>query len=154
MIKKISTLFLFCIALSWQLQAQDQVPAAVLNTFGTMFPTATDVEWEFEDEQWDAEFVNEGQALEAAFSPAGNWLETEREIDVQDVPEPVMTIMIKFAGYEVAQASELSTPDTPLVYELLVRSEQDAVEVTVDPRGYVLRMQPATDEDEDEGDDQ
>ncbi|MDX1476325.1 MAG: PepSY-like domain-containing protein [Saprospiraceae bacterium] len=155
MVRKLAFLLCLSLACSMQLLAQNTAPQAVVTAFNQMFPAAQDVQWEFDDDQWEAEFALEGEAYEAAFRADGAWVETEREIDPSEVPEQVRTIMIKFDGYEIKEATELRTPDLPLAYELLVRNGQDAVELTVDGRGYVLKMEPATeDEDDGEGGDQ
>ena len=71
-----------------------EVPEQVLSTFAQMFPGATEMEWEMEDEgNWEVEFEVKDKEFTACFTAAGKWLETEWEVSSDEIPENVMRVM-------------------------------------------------------------
>ena len=59
-----------------------QVPAPVMDSFNSMFPTATNVQWEVEKEHgskvYQAEFTQNGKRYKAQFAPDGTFLGKKR----------------------------------------------------------------------------
>jgi len=59
-----------------------QVPAPVMATFNSMFPTATNVQWQVEKEHgstvYQAEFTQNGKRFQAQFAPDGTFLGKKR----------------------------------------------------------------------------
>ena len=66
-------------------------PDPVHKAFMEKFKNAANVEWEHEDNNWEAEFDLDGKHMEAEFDASGMWLETEWEIDLTDLPENAMS---------------------------------------------------------------
>ena len=59
-----------------------QVPAPVMESFNSRFPTATNVQWEVEKEHgsqvYQAEFTQNGKRFKAQFAPDGTFLGKKR----------------------------------------------------------------------------
>jgi hypothetical protein len=59
-----------------------QVPAPVMQSFNSMFPDATNVQWEVEKEHgskvYQAEFTQNGRRFQAQFAPDGTFLGKKR----------------------------------------------------------------------------
>ncbi len=115
-----SLLFLFCIA---QLNAQristEKVPAAVKTAFQKAFPKATDIDWEKENNAFEAEFELEtGEEITAVFSPEGVLLEIEQEMTVSTLPQPVLDAL---KGKRIKEASKITKADGAIVYEAEVK---------------------------------
>ena len=57
--------------------SEDKVPGAVVSTFKTKYPTATDTKWITEKQDgktiYEAQFKNNGQAIEAEFNEDGTF---------------------------------------------------------------------------------
>jgi len=129
----------------------DTAPEKVLNAFKIKFPTATNVEWEKENEkEWEAEFKMNGKEYSANFGADGTWMETEYEIDVKDLPAKVKaTLDSQFKGYEIEGAERVETP-TFKGYEVEIEKGETTMEVVLDESGKVLKKKIEEDEDEDE----
>ena len=87
----------------------DKVPAAVVNSFKTQFPKAEKVTWEMEDKtDYEAKFSSGSTEQSATFDAKGTWKETETEIKVSELPQPVQqTLSKQFAGYKILEASKV-----------------------------------------------
>jgi hypothetical protein len=80
--------FLLCGAVGLAQDKKD-VPQKVLETFQSEFPNATDVRWEREKENKEAEFKIEGQGAEAILTPEGELLKYKVEIEKNELPQAV-----------------------------------------------------------------
>jgi Putative beta-lactamase-inhibitor-like, PepSY-like len=97
------------------------VPPAVATAFAKKFPEATDVKWQKEaNGSYEAHFSINNKDISATFSKNGNWLETETDIDIAEVPAAVMTAFRKKTTKKriPKAASKIESPKKPLRYEL------------------------------------
>src|ERR1043166_5042822 len=86
----------------------DKVPSMVSSAFKTKFPNVQKVKWEMENEkEYEAGFKLNSIEMSALFDASGNWLETEFEIKVAGLPQPVsQTISKQFNGYAIKEAEK------------------------------------------------
>lgn len=116
-------------------------PASVSEAFQKKFPEAKDVEWTREDEDtWEAEFEMESTEFSACFSEDGAWIETELEVEIDEIPYEAMKVIDStYADYEVLEASWLESPDfRGYELELGIRGEEEAaLEVLITPDGVI-----------------
>lgn len=97
-------------------------PQAVLQAFQKAFPNAEDVEWEMEDNQYEAEFEQGDVEQSATFSAAGQLLETETEIAVGELPAAVRDyVAANFKGKKIKEAARIVTPSGTVTYEAEVK---------------------------------
>jgi hypothetical protein len=78
-----------------------QPPKAVRQTFDTMFPGATHVEWEKMMSSYKADFHHEGRKKEAQFNSTGAWERTKTELTIFDVPDPVMNTAQEYCDCKI-----------------------------------------------------
>lgn len=118
----------------------EKVPAAVLNTFKTKFPTAAGAKWEMENTtEYEVNFKSDGEDHSATFDKNGNWLETETEIEISSLPKVVSNaIGSLYNGYQVKEAEKLDTPDKGMLYEVELKKGNEILEVQVSADGKVL----------------
>ena len=130
-------------------ETTDQTPEIVLNTFAKMFPDATEVEWEAEDEnEWEADFVVGEIGMSAEFSANGKWLETETELHKADVPKMVVeAVLAKYPKCEWREFSEVRSEDF-MAYEVEIIHQGEEVELLVTGSGEILEN--AGEEEEEE----
>ncbi len=67
-------------------------PEAVYKAFQQKFPTATNIKWGKESaNEWEASFIFNNKKNSANFATDGQWLETETEIGVQELPPRILS---------------------------------------------------------------
>lgn len=147
--KKLSFLLLapICVIIFSCDQQKVNVPEKVLASFEDMFPLASEVEWEMENEnEWEAEFDMDGKESSACFTIDGVWLETEYEIE--SLPETIETIINEtYPGYEIIEV-EIVESSTFNGFEVDLENEDGEIEIMVTKNGEILEVE--VDENETE----
>ncbi len=133
-------------------QSGKSVPAKVKTAFHQKFPKAKKVEWGRENtKEWEAEFKMNGKDYSANYDNKGNWLETEFEIKMPDIPAAVKTTLSnEFSGFKVKEP-ELSETKKSEVYEFELKKGETHMDVAIAPNGKVVTKETKKENDE-EGD--
>lgn len=126
-------------------------PENVKEAFSKKFPDAKDVKWEKENKsEWEAEFKMAGEEYSANFSNEGEWMETEHEMKISDLPNVVKnTLSSEFDGYEVEEAEMVETPKFK-GYELELEKGKSTLEVVFDANGKVLKKKEEKEDDDED----
>ncbi|MBI1223215.1 MAG: hypothetical protein GC180_11475 [Bacteroidetes bacterium] len=129
------------------------VPKEVHSAFTQMYPNAKNVKWDKEgDSEWEAEFTLDGEEYSANFLNDGPWKETEYDIEITDIPEPVKnTIEQELVGYTIEEAEMSETPEGKF-YEFVVEMGPSELEVVITPEGKLIKKQSKETESEKEND--
>jgi hypothetical protein len=124
-----------------QKMKQAKVPEAVVQSFKSKFSTATKVRWERESAtEFEVNFKQNGPSLSAKFNQSGQWLETESEIKMADLPEAVRNAVAQnFKGYAADEIERVETSDKGLIYEMELKRGKEKWEVQFSPEGTVLK---------------
>lgn len=94
------------------------VPRAVTDALRAAHPGATDVEWELEDDGFEAEFSEGGSDISVVFASSGTVEQTETEIAVADLPSAVrQTLGREYAGRTVTEAARIVAASGAVTYE-------------------------------------
>mgnify|MGYP001579620878 FL=1 len=129
---------------------QDDTPDSVLKSFGTMFPNAKNVEWEHEDDVWEAEFISNEHEVSAEYSKTGGWIETETTLHRSEVPSPVVDgIFAKYTNAEFLKFEEVRGEDF-LAYEVDILFEEEEIEILISGSGIILEGEPGSEEVEEQ----
>jgi hypothetical protein len=151
-------IFLIALVLGFGFTAisQVEVPSNVKDGFAKKFPTATKVKWEKEnDTEYEATFKMDGKSISANFDIQGNWMETEWEVRIKELPEAVVTAVTdKYPGFEIDVAEYCETPDFT-GYEMEIEKsegkEEVEKEIQVSKDGKSIKeLTEETDEESDE----
>lgn len=99
-----------------------KIPAAVTEAFEARYPDAQQVEWRDKLSAFTASFELKSVAYQASFNSGGEWLQTEHEVDADDLPDPVQDGFEKsrFADWNLERADLIELPDDAIQYRLLV----------------------------------
>ena len=112
-------------------------PVKVAKAFEAKFPEATNVKWGKENsKEWEAGFTVNGVKMSANFLTTGDWVETESEIGIADLPEPVTAeIMRLHPRGAITAAFRIETAKEGTKYEADVKTGKKTVEVILKADG-------------------
>ncbi len=119
-------------------------PKSVADNFNMKFQNATKVKWDQEEaNEWEAEFKMNGDAMSASYDNAGKWLETEKELNKNQLPAAVQSAFkSQFAGFKLGEASAIEKPDFK-GYELGIEKGEEALEILVTADGKITSKKEA-----------
>jgi hypothetical protein len=122
--KKVFLLALILSAgLSYTVNAQiRKLPAEVTNSFSEKYPDAKDVEWKDKLSNFSAGFEWKDEKYEAHFNKKGEWLSTDKEIDINDLPAKVKDGFdkSKYSDWETNNVYRIDMPDDKINYRVHV----------------------------------
>ena len=144
-------LTLLCAFLSY---GQNAIPMQVQGAFSSQFPNATDVEWEIEENGFEAEFKSYDKHMAALYDMSGKWVETETEINRRKMPGFLKdAIAHSFKGYRIMEVEEVSKPDLEKGYEVELQSGKKSIEVLFDIEGQILKQEEEREDDKEDSKD-
>lgn len=119
--------------------AQD-VPKEVSESFANKYQKAKAIKWENEDNNlWEVEFKIANIEYDASFSINGEWLETETEIKVKELPENIkQKIASDFSDFEIEEAEKIETPKYK-GFEVEIEKEETKIILVFDENGTILK---------------
>jgi hypothetical protein len=101
-----------------------QVPGIVLTSFMSLFPKATHVEWEMEENNYEASFQLAGVKKSVVFTPEGEDVSSETEINVNSLPETMTNyIASNLNGKKIDEAVMGLTASGGITYEIEVEGK-------------------------------
>ncbi len=119
--QKMMLLLAICLGIGVGACAQKTPAAVVVTAFNQKFQNVQELEWKLEKNgEWEAEFEQGDAEMTANFSAAGQWLETETEIEIAGLPAPVQAAL---QGKKVKEAAKIERADGSTVYEAEVGKE-------------------------------
>jgi len=104
-----------------KLQEKD-VPASVKTAFQKNFPQAKVEKWEKEGSNFEAEFELNKTEQSVLFDPQGNLLETEVEIELNQLPKGVLEyVKANYIGQKVKEAAKITDAKGTVIYEAEIK---------------------------------
>jgi hypothetical protein len=99
-------------------------PTAVKKAFAQKFPNATKVKWGKENKtEFEAEFTLNGTKISANFAQNGDWVETEAQIKVSELPKAVTDAINKqYPGWKIIKAEKTDNAKEGTIYEAGIMS--------------------------------
>src|SRR5688500_2976173 len=112
-LKELSVLKKFCLAavialFSFSVSAQDvnqgAVPDNVVESFNGEFASASDVDWDSQDDGYEAEFSLNGKESEVLYDMSGNKKMVKTEIERTELPQAIQDKLDKeYASFEFSE---------------------------------------------------
>lgn len=99
-----------------------KIPAEVTNAFSEKYEQAKNLEWRDNLSAFVASFELDDEKYEAKFNKKGNWLSTEKELAISDMPDAVNDGVekSKYSEWEVKAVYEIELPDNAKQYRVHV----------------------------------
>ncbi|GAA4424603.1 hypothetical protein GCM10023188_04630 [Pontibacter saemangeumensis] len=117
------------------------LPEAVKVRFTEMYPTAENVEWDKELENFEAEFVQSERERTALFSATGKLIRHTEEIEQQYLPAPALkALQQQYAGFKLDEAHRVQQNQNTYYEVELERKEEEAL-LLFDKEGQLLKQQ-------------
>ncbi|MGV3613246.1 MAG: PepSY-like domain-containing protein [Fluviicola sp.] len=114
-----------------------KIPATVQEAFKKQFPTITDVDWEQEGSNYEAEFENGEIETSVVINTSGVILETETEMETSALPKAVLDyIELNYKGQKVKEAAKIVLNDGTVNYE----AEVNKKDVIFDSNGTFIKV--------------
>lgn len=126
------------------------VPEEVKSTFSTMFPNASDIEWEMDDDMWEVEFEWNDMEYEACFNPDGSWKETEFELEESELHEMALFILSNdYPDWEIEEVEFVERPDFR-GYEVGIEMDEKKMEILFNEGGELVAIEEEEQDDDDD----
>jgi len=107
------------------------------------------VKWDKEDGNFEANFELNDVEMSVIFNGKGEVLETETEIETEDLPEAVKTALNKdFAGYDIEEAAKIVKNGTA-AYEAQVEKGETKLDAVYSPDGILIKKIEKKEKDEE-----
>lgn len=121
---------------------ESEVPKTIVEQFKKKYPNVYVYEWEFDKKKmiYEAEFIMKGHKHEAVFTPQGEWIKTERDIEIEEVPQLVLDSFSKtsYSNWKVEDYEIHSTSKYELVYVIEVKSNKQKALLYFLPSGELV----------------
>lgn len=113
------------------------VPKEIIESFNTNFKGGTVESWDKEkDGGYEAEFDLNGVETSATFSPNGQLIETEQEIDESALPSSIAEYLkINYDGKSIDEVAKITTGEGIVKYEV----EIEKVDLIFDDKGNLSK---------------
>ena len=105
-----------------QKMQEKNVPANVKSTFQKKYPTATEVKWDKEDGNYEASFDLNKKDNSVLMNAQGNILETEIEIELNQLPKSVLDyVKTHYAGKQAKEGAKITDAKGIVSYEVEIK---------------------------------
>lgn len=101
-----------------------QIPDAVKNAFNKNFPNTSVKKWDKEDGNYEANFSKDNKTMSATFNAKGNWMETETDIKISELPASVVDyVKSNYKDATIKEAAIISNPASKKIFEAEVKGK-------------------------------
>ena len=103
----------------------NKVPEIVKDAFKkNVIGEVLSVKWEKEDGNYEANYLQNGIKSAALFDAKGNWLETEKAIEIKELPAEAVAYLNKnYKGEKIKEAAKLQLPNGVINFEAEVKGK-------------------------------
>lgn len=149
---KFKILFIVLSVFSFSLFAQNvSVPDKVQKEFNKLYPNMKEVKWSKEgEEEFEAEFNENGKSISVVINDEGILLETETVIEIKDLPKDVESFVMKnYQDYKITEAAKIMDDKGVLTYEAEISKDKEKKDLLFDKDGKIIDKKIEKSEDEE-----
>ena len=116
-----------------------KIPGAVKSAFSAKYPGATNVVWEKEEGNYEANWGGkEGEDNSVQFTPAGVFIEVIHVIPVSQLPAPVIAyVKAHYKGARITEAGKVTDAKGKIFYE----AEVNRKDIVFDEKGNFIKSE-------------
>jgi hypothetical protein len=115
---------------------EKNVPTAVKNSFNKIYPSAKEVKWEKEKDNYEVSFDANKVDNSVLFDADGKVVETEVEIELNQLPSGVLEyVKTHYSNQKVKEAAKITDAKGTLTYE----AELKGMDVLFDSTGNFIK---------------
>jgi len=105
-------------------QKDSKIPETVQDAFKKHYPNITDVNWEKEGSDYEAEFKNGEMETSVVIDASGKILETETAMETSALPKTILSYLeANYKGQKVKEAAKIVLNDGTVHYEAEVNKK-------------------------------
>jgi uncharacterized membrane protein YkoI len=118
-------------------QKDSKIPATVQGTFKKQYPNITDVDWEQEGSNYEAEFEIGKMETSVVIDASGKILETETGMETSALPKAILDyVEANYKGQKVKEAAKIVLSDGTVNYE----AEVNKKDLIFDSKGAFIKV--------------
>ncbi|MEO6902209.1 MAG: PepSY-like domain-containing protein [Bacteroidia bacterium] len=132
---------LFIVNAKAQKVSSDNVPVAVKEALKKTYPIVEKLEWELDEENYQADFLLNNREKFVKYDNQGNWIQTESPITMISLPKAVRkSINKKYNGYNINESLKLEKPSG--TFYLIELSKSNLLyDVTLTDKGVFTKQE-------------
>ncbi len=119
---------------------ESKVPSQVKAKFKILHPKADEVKWDVEENDYEVTFESEEDVdMSLLFDAKGNIIETETEIEEDDLPDAIKSsVENNFKGWELEEAAKI-VRNGKTTYEAELEKDEMKIDAIFTPDGKLVR---------------
>jgi Putative beta-lactamase-inhibitor-like, PepSY-like len=128
-------------ALQTPLQAQDKMPAALQSAVTELFPGATDIDWDKQEDEYTVYLMDKAQNIAIKFDEDFQWSFTNTFQSFDDLPEAAQSYLAdNHNSSEFNSVVHMKTP-TQVMYLVSFETETQMINLAFDVEGNLIEKQ-------------
>jgi len=117
-----------------------EVPRDVRMKFLEIKPSAYNIVWTIDNDIYQVDYQIDAIQTTSYFDRRGNWLETELEISIDELPEAILiTLKTKLSEYSIVDIELVETNENRVLYEVDLKKGDKLYDILFDGTGKILR---------------
>lgn len=130
---------------------ETKIPKSVKDSFSKLYPKASDVKWDKENQDYEASFKLDGKDMSVILDKDGKVLETETAIEISQLPKGVEKyVMNNYKGFKITGAAKIVNSKGEVTFEAEITKDKVKKDLFFDTNGKPEKKD-MTNEKEDEG---
>ena len=119
---------------------QSDVPAVVLNTFQLKFPTADDIKWKLEKDNYQVDYKVNSKGNKLTIDFKGKILKHNQDLFISEIPRMVLETIKKRVGYFDVNDADKYVEGNKIIYEIQFKINGKDYFFWINEKGKLLKF--------------